>query len=111
MQTISVAKKTKQKPNKAQANCAQIDAINMQDARETIKHVFLSYYAILQNVTIGKYLDFEHLENLLSSSLFNFIKISVGLCVWSIIKQLNLSLQSFGCSPSCLCLIYKDRAV
>lgn len=41
MQTVSVA----EKKNKAQPNCAQIPPIHMQDVRQIIQQIFLSYHA------------------------------------------------------------------
>lgn len=58
------------KTNKAQANCAQIQAIDMQDVGSFNKYCSLS---------IDKYL--EHLVNLLASSQFNSIKTHLGLCL------------------------------
>lgn len=65
-------KNPKKKNTIHKPNCVQIEPINMQDVR---------HMTLLQNVAILKDLDLEHLENRLSSSLVNSIKISVGLCI------------------------------
>lgn len=74
---------------KAHANCAQIQPTNMQNVRQIIQQILLSYYA--NAVTIDK--DLEHLENLLASSLLNSMNVRAGL--WSFIKQLNFSVEFF----------------